>query len=121
MLGTRPPARHVGLGVLTGGISPNPFLSKHPHPHFLRSAMNRFKLLSGGLTESLMVLVAASAVAQEAPGQWTMTGRTYDLQRYSPLTAINKQNVKSLKTAWTCSTAVLTSHVANSMMVGRQI
>src|SRR5260370_25999864 len=95
-----PAARHVGLGVLTGGISPNPFLSKHPHPHFMRSAMNRFKLLSGGLTASLMVLVAASALAQEAPGQWTMTGRPYDLQRYSPLTAITKQNVKTLKAAW---------------------
>src|SRR5437773_5019788 len=55
----------------------------------MRSAMNRFKLLSGGLAASLMVLVTASAIAQEA-GQWTMTGRTPDLQRYSPLTAINK-------------------------------
>ena len=51
--------------------------------------MNRFKLLSGGLAASLMVLVTASAIAQEA-GQWTMTGRTPDLQRYSPLQAINK-------------------------------
>ena len=40
--------------------------------------MNRFKLLSG-IAASLMVL-AASAVAQN-PGEWTMTGRTPDLQR----------------------------------------
>jgi PQQ-dependent dehydrogenase (methanol/ethanol family) len=80
--------------------------------------MNRFKLLSGGLTASLMVLVATSAVAQEAPGQWTMTGRTYDLQRYSPLTAINKQTVKSLKAAWTFSTGVLNGHEGNPLVIG---
>src|SRR5690242_9236488 len=53
----------------------------------MRSAMNRIKLCSGGLAASLMVVVAASAVAQGA-GEWTMAGRTYDLQRYSPLTQI---------------------------------
>ena len=79
--------------------------------------MNRFKLFSGGLMASLMVLVAASAVAQEA-GQWTMTGRTYDLQRYSPLTAINKTNVKSLKAAWTFSTGVLNGHEGNPLVIG---
>jgi lanthanide-dependent methanol dehydrogenase len=79
--------------------------------------MNRFKLLSGGLTASLMVLVAVSAVAQEA-GQWTMTGRTYDLQRYSPLTAINKANVKNLKAAWTFSTGVLNGHEGNPLVIG---
>src|SRR5438132_9091954 len=72
----------------------------------MRSAMNRFKLLSGGLAASLMVLVTASAIAQEA-GQWTMTGRTPDLQRYSPLTAINKANVKNLKASWTFFTFTL--------------
>ncbi len=51
--------------------------------------MNRFKLWSGGLAASLMVLVTASAAAQGA-GEWTMTGRTPDLQRYSPLTQIRR-------------------------------
>src|SRR5438034_981623 len=81
----------------------------------MRSAMNRFKLLSGGLAASLMVLVTASAIAQEA-GQWTMTGRTPDLQRYSPLTAINKANVKNLKAAWTFSTGVLNGHEGNPLV-----
>src|SRR5260370_221764 len=81
----------------------------------MRSVMNRFKLLSGGLTASLMVLVAASAVAQEA-GQWTMTGRTYDLHRYSPLTAINKTNVKSLKAASPFSPAVRNGHEGNPLV-----
>src|SRR3989441_4043874 len=80
----------------------------------MRSAMNRFKLLSGGIAASMMVL-AASAVAQ-GPGEWTMTGRTYDLQRYSPLTQINKANVKSLKAAWTFSTGVLNGHEGNPLV-----
>jgi len=71
--------------------------------------MNRFKLWSGGLAASLLVLVTAPAVGQGA-GEWTMTGRTSDLQRYSPLTQINKANVKSLKAAWTFSTGVLNGH-----------
>src|SRR5438094_5063742 len=83
----------------------------------MRSAMNRFKLWSGGLAASLMVLVTASAVAQGA-GEWTMTGRTPDLQRYSPLTQINKANVKSLKAAWTFSTGVLHGQEGNPLVIG---
>src|SRR3989449_11592726 len=83
----------------------------------MRSAMNRFKLWSGGLAASLMVLVTASAVAQGA-GEWTMTGRTPDLQRYSPLTQINKANVKNLKAAWTFSTGVLNGHEGNPLVIG---
>src|SRR3989454_8433409 len=79
--------------------------------------MNRFKLCSGGLAASLMVLGAASAAAQ-APGEWTMTGRTYDLQRYSPLPQLNKANVKSLKAAWTFSTGVLNGHEGNPLVIG---
>ena len=79
--------------------------------------MKSFKMLSGGLVASLMVLVTASAFAQEA-GQWTMTGRTYDLQRFSPLTAINKANVKNLKAAWTFSTGVLNGHEGNPLVIG---
>src|SRR5213080_2485027 len=83
----------------------------------MRSAMNRFKLWSGGLAASLMVLVTASAAAQGA-GEWTMTGRTPDLQRYSPLTQINKANVKNLKAAWTFSTGVLNGHEGNPLVIG---
>ena len=79
--------------------------------------MNRFKLWSGGLATSLMVLVTASAVAQGA-GEWTMTGRTPDLQRYSPLAQINKANVKNLKAAWTFSTGVLSGHEGNPLVIG---
>src|SRR3989475_2562950 len=87
----------------------------------MRSAMNRFKLLSGGLAASLLVLVAASAVAQslESPpaGQWWSTGRTYDLQRYSSLSQINRTTVKNLKASWTFSTGVLNGHEGNPLVI----
>ncbi len=79
--------------------------------------MNRFKLMSGGLAASLLVLVAASAGAQN-PGEWTMTGRTYDLQRFSPLTQITTANVKNLKAAWSFSTGVLNGHEGNPLVIG---
>src|SRR5213592_3254044 len=83
----------------------------------MRSAMNRFKLWSGGLAASLMVLVTASAVAQGAAGGWTMTGRTSDLQSDSPLTQITKANVKGLKASWTFSTGVLNGHEGNPLVI----
>ncbi|HKW41561.1 MAG TPA: methanol/ethanol family PQQ-dependent dehydrogenase [Gemmatimonadales bacterium] len=79
--------------------------------------MNRFKLWSGGLGASLMMLVAVSAAGQGV-GEWTMTGRTYDLQRHSPLTQINKTNVKNLKASWTFSTGVLNGHEGNPLVIG---
>src|SRR2546421_1031278 len=82
----------------------------------MRSAMNRIKLCSGGFAASLMVLVAASAVAQGA-GEWTMAGRTYDLQRYSPLTQVSRANVKNLKAAWSFSTGVLSGHEGNPLVI----
>src|SRR5207245_5490424 len=83
----------------------------------MRSAMNRFKLWSGDLATRLMVLGTASAVAQGA-GEGTMTGRTPDLQRYSPLAQINKANVKNLKAAWTFSTGVLSGHEGKPLVIG---
>src|SRR6516164_1263746 len=38
--------------------------------------------------------------ADEEPQNWLMNHRTYDGQRFSPLTRINKDNVKSLKLAY---------------------
>jgi alcohol dehydrogenase (cytochrome c)/quinohemoprotein ethanol dehydrogenase len=38
--------------------------------------------------------------AQQEPGQWLSVGRTYDEQRYSPLSAINTTNVATLGLAW---------------------
>jgi len=38
--------------------------------------------------------------ADREPGQWLSVGRTYDEQRYSPLTQINADNVSRLALAW---------------------
>lgn len=38
--------------------------------------------------------------ADHEPGQWLAVGRTYDEQRYSPLTQINTDNVSQLGLAW---------------------
>src|SRR2546429_8954131 len=46
-----------------------------------------------------------------------MTGRTPDLQRFSPLTQINKANVKGLKASWTFSTGVLNGHEGNPLVL----
>src|SRR5579862_6862631 len=43
---------------------------------------------------------ARQLAADKEPGTWMSAGRTYDEQRYSPLTGINKANVKTLGLAW---------------------
>jgi quinohemoprotein ethanol dehydrogenase len=43
---------------------------------------------------------ARQLAADQEPGTWMSAGRTYSEQRYSPLTGINKSNIKSLGLAW---------------------
>ena len=43
---------------------------------------------------------ARHMAANSEPGSWISAGRTYDEQRYSPLTQINTGNVKDLGLAW---------------------
>jgi PQQ-dependent dehydrogenase (methanol/ethanol family) len=50
--------------------------------------------------------------------QWVMPGRTYDLQRYSPLNQITTANIGQLNTAWTMSTGTLRGHEGNPLVVG---
>ncbi|HSY80286.1 MAG TPA: PQQ-dependent dehydrogenase, methanol/ethanol family, partial [Gemmatimonadaceae bacterium] len=67
------------------------------------------------------LVATASVAAQESSletmsanaNQWVMTGRTYDLQRYSPLTQINATNVAHLHAAWSFSTGTLRGHEGN--------
>jgi PQQ-dependent dehydrogenase (methanol/ethanol family) len=79
-------------------------------------------MLPGGIAVALSLTVFAAAGAQDltnpAPGQWLSTGRTYDLQRYSPLNQITTANVRNLKAAWTMSTGVLRGHEGNALVVG---
>ena len=48
--------------------------------------------------------MAAAQTAEEllnpAPGEWPTFGRTLDMQRFSPLDEINKENVDDLRLAW---------------------
>jgi PQQ-dependent dehydrogenase (methanol/ethanol family) len=78
----------------------------------------------GALVGGLAVLATATAAAQDLQtmsrnaNQWVMTGRTYDLQRYSPLTQINSTNIRRLHPAWTMSTGTLRGHEGNPLVVG---
>src|SRR5438045_8399385 len=47
-----------------------------------------------------------------------MPGRTYDLQRYIPLSQIIRANVKNLKASWSFSTGVLSGHEGNPLVFG---
>ena len=80
--------------------------------------------LSVALIAGMTALTAQAAVAQDLTtmskdqNQWVMTGRTYDLQRHSPLNQINTSNVKNLKAAWTMSTGTLRGHEGNPLVIG---
>jgi quinohemoprotein ethanol dehydrogenase len=49
---------------------------------------------------SAAVDTARQLAADKEPGTWMSAGRTYDEQRYSPLTKINAGNIQSLGLAW---------------------
>jgi len=79
----------------------------------------------GALVAGSLALCTATAVAQDQladmtkdANQWVMTGRTYDLQRYSPLTQINATNVAHLHAAWSFSTGTLRGHEGNPLVIG---
>ncbi|MBA2563815.1 MAG: hypothetical protein H0V09_00110, partial [Gemmatimonadetes bacterium] len=57
------------------------------------------------------------ADAADDGGQWVMTGRTYDLQRFSPLEEITAANVHNLRVAWTFSTGTLRGHEGNPLVL----
>ncbi|HLZ73633.1 PQQ-binding-like beta-propeller repeat protein [Phenylobacterium sp.] len=44
--------------------------------------------------------VSPAMLHDPSPGDWLQWGRTYDGQNFSPLTAINRETVKSLSPAW---------------------
>src|SRR5262249_61690340 len=54
-------------------------------------------LVIGGASRAAEVTPDRLVNADKGPHNWLMNHRTYDAQRYSPLTLINKANVKGLK------------------------
>src|ERR1700733_10013715 len=45
--------------------------------------------------------VTQEMLVNPSPDDWLMFSRTYDAQRYSPLSQINKQNIAQLGLSWT--------------------
>ena len=86
--------------------------------------MNRVTRFTSWAVVAGLAVGAASVNAQDLQtmsknaNQWVMTGRTYDLQRYSPLDQISTTNVKNLHVAWTMSTGTLRGHEGNPLVVG---
>ena len=87
--------------------------------------MNRVFRFTSWAAAGTLAMGAMSAFAQgdlasmsKNPNQWVMAGRTYDLQRHSPLTQITAANVKGLHAAWTMSTGTLRGHEGNPLVVG---
>jgi alcohol dehydrogenase (cytochrome c) len=82
--------------------------------------------LFAGAAVGLMFLIASHSFANadqaldhalQDPGNWPMYGRTYDNQRFSPLTQINDQNVAGLKLAWAFQLGSLRSNEASAVVV----
>jgi alcohol dehydrogenase (cytochrome c) len=56
--------------------------------------------------------------ALQDANSWPMYGRTYDNERFSPLSQINDQNVSQLKLAWAFQLGSLRSNEASPVVVG---
>lgn len=52
---------------------------------------------------------------------WAMYGRTYDNERFSPLTQINDQNVNGLRLAWAFQVGALRSNEASPVVIDRTL
>ena len=78
-----------------------------------------------GLLAALLVSTAAPALANDSvkalqadAKQWGQQLGNYAGQRYSELSAINKDNVGKMQVAWTFSTGVLRGHEGSPLVIG---
>jgi PQQ-dependent dehydrogenase (methanol/ethanol family) len=91
---------------------------------FIRSLTATPAALASLAALAVMPTLAAAQGGQDLAAmskdskQWVMTGRTFDLQRYSPLNQITTSNVNQLGVAWTMSTGTLRGHEGNPLVVG---
>jgi PQQ-dependent dehydrogenase (methanol/ethanol family) len=81
-------------------------------------------LIAGALSAAVLLMCHGSGHADEVldralqnDGNWPMYGRTYDNQRFSPLTQINDQNVNGLKLAWAFQVGALRSNEASPIVI----
>jgi alcohol dehydrogenase (cytochrome c) len=85
---------------------------------------NRVRSLAGGTLAAALALSCGSAIADEAldravqnDNNWSMYGRTYDNQRFSPLKEIDEKNVGDLKLAWAFQVGALRSNEASPIVI----
>src|SRR4051812_17400282 len=74
---------------------------------------NRFCRLYGAVA-----LLVASQGAWAAEGDWTMAPKDYANTRFSTLTQLTRENVRSLRCAWTFGTGVNKGQEAAPIVVG---
>jgi len=75
------------------------------------TALSLSPLLAASANDELIKL---SADAKD----WAMPTHDYSAQRYSSLSQINRENVKSLRPVWTFSTGVLRGHEGAPLVIG---
>jgi alcohol dehydrogenase (cytochrome c) len=73
-------------------------------------ALALFPLLSTAQGARDYSAVTDERLENPEPGNWLMYRRTYDGWGYSPLDAINRDNVRSLTPKWTVSTGITEGH-----------
>ena len=86
-----------GRGSATGGGAAAPRPGQGVFPVNLGPAHGL--TVSGKVKD--YVPVTDEMLRNPAPGDWLMIRRNYEAQSYSPLTQINRSNVKNLKLVWT--------------------
>ncbi len=91
--------------------------------------MDRLRTSASTIVVATLIAGAAIASPEQASANdklvdlmksnenWVTTGRTYSEQNYSPMTQINKENVKQLRSAWSFSTGVLHGHEGTPLVV----
>jgi glucose dehydrogenase len=88
-----------------------------------------YELLAVGASMLLMLTAACTNTSETANAsnassaaaadkEWSMPNKNYASNRFSELDAINAENVKTLKVAWTFSTGVLRGHEGGPLVVG---
>ncbi len=81
---------------------------------------------SAALLGSVVGLLASGSVfanknlveLQKSEANWVMQGKNYSADHFSTSTQINKENVTSLKPAWSFSTGALSGHEGSPLVVG---